>query len=138
MRTLLVRAWLASMIACASTSPKPFQFGPSTVTPAATGEVTAAMGPNGNTTLAIDVKHLAPPDRVTPGATVYVVWATELAPGTGVHNLGALRVDANLDGKLDSLTALGAFDLTITPEATQGVDTPSGKAVLSVRIAPRS
>ena len=105
--------------------------------PGRDGEVKTSAGPNGNTKLTVDVKHLAPPDRVSAGARVYVVWATELGAGAVANNLGALRVDAGLSGRLESVTPLRSFDLDITAEETPTVATPSAVSVLSVRITPR-
>ncbi|HWU86016.1 MAG TPA: hypothetical protein VN253_02025 [Kofleriaceae bacterium] len=124
------------LAACSRTRPpKPFPFELSSITPAATGEVAVTAGPNGNTKLAIEVKHLAPPARVKQGAMVYVVWATELASQATAQNLGALRVDANLEGKLTTVTPLHNFDLHITPEPSPTVEVPSGPVVLKVRIS---
>jgi hypothetical protein len=137
MKLLLIGVCLL-LSACGARQPRePFRFDASAITPAAMGEVATSAGPNGNTKLTVDVKHLAPPDRVSPGARVYVVWATELGTGAVANNLGALRVDAGLNGRLESLTPLRSFDLDITAEETPTVATPSAVSVLSVRITPR-
>lgn len=126
-----------SLAACGAKQSEPFRFGPSPVTPAAMGEVATSSGPNGNTKLTVDVRHLAPPDRISPGARVYVVWATDLRTGAVATNLGALRVDEALSGRLESVTPLRTFDLEITAEETPTVATPSAASVLKVRITPR-
>ena len=115
-----------------------FPFEASSVTPAAMGNVVTATDANGNTQLTIDVQHLAPADRVAPGATAYVVWATDVAAGSTAQNLGALRVDKDLRGKLEATTPLRTFDLAITAELSPGVNAPSGAPVLKVRVTPRS
>jgi hypothetical protein len=115
-----------------------FPFEASSVTPGAMGEVVTRTDANGNTRLSIDVQHLAPPDRVAPGATVYVVWVTDVAAGATPQNLGALRVDKDLRGKLEVATPLRTFDLTITAEPSPGVVAPSGPPVLKVRVTSRS
>jgi hypothetical protein len=128
------------LVACGSSAPpaRSFPFEPSSVTPAAMGEVATTIEPNGNTKLTVNVQHLAPPDRVTPGATVYVVWVAPPEEGATATNLGALRVDADLRGKLEAVTPLRGFDLKITAEETPTVDEPHGTPVLSVRVPPRS
>lgn len=129
--------WLGlALPACGGRQPTPIVFEPSSIAPAAMGEVIARIDPNGNTRLQIDVRHLAPPDRVAPGAAVYVAWAGELDRAAGPHNLGALRVDSDLRGKLETVTPLRTFDLIITPEPAATVVAPSGPEVLKVRIAP--
>lgn len=142
MRSLMLGLGLSlvltlGLVACGSKPPTTsFPFQPSSVTPAAMGEVTTSIGLNENTDVTVKVKHLAPPERVAPGATVYVVWATPPETGANAHNLGALRVDAELNGKLKTVTPLRTFDLKITAEATAAVDEPHGIPVLNVRIAP--
>jgi hypothetical protein len=74
---------------------------------------------------------------VTAGARVYVVWATELQTGSPTRNLGALRVEDNLNGKLETLTPLRNFDVLITAEPQATVDVP-GAPVLRVRVTPTS
>jgi hypothetical protein len=129
--------WLGlALPACGGRQPTPTVFEPSSIAPAATGEVVARIDPNGNTRLRIDVRHLAPPDRVAAGAVVYVVWAGELDRAAGPHNLGALRVDPDLRGKLETVTPLRTFDLQITAEPAATVAAPTGPAALKVRIAP--
>ncbi|HVR18497.1 MAG TPA: hypothetical protein VMS65_02335, partial [Polyangiaceae bacterium] len=55
-------------------------------TPAAEGKVTTDEGDNGNTAARVEVKHLAPPSRVAPDATTYVVWIHPL--GQSIQNVG--------------------------------------------------
>lgn len=136
MRNLLSPLLLATVLSCTH-APAPFVFGVSSVTPAATGSVRATVGANGNTVLKIAVQHLSPPDRVVPGATVYVVWARQLDSDSPPTSLGALRVDDQLAGRLDSLTVFRAFDLSITAEPMATVAQPTGKIVLDTRITPQ-
>ena len=115
---------------------RPFALEASQAVPGAAGEVTTSTGPNGNTEVKIAVKHLAPPERVAAGATVYVVWASDVAAPATAHNLGALRVDSDLRGKLETVTPLRSFALQITPEASPTVEAPMNPPVLQVRVTP--
>jgi hypothetical protein len=135
---ILIYVLLGTGLTACGTRSVRFPFEASSITPAATGEVVATPDRNGNTRLKIDVENLAPPDRVMPGATVYVVWATGLYPGAIPRNLGALRVDKDLRGTLQSATPLQSFDLTITAEELARAAEPGGTEVLHVRISPRS
>jgi hypothetical protein len=138
MKTLLLGLGLV-LAACGGKSrTASFPFEASSVTPAAMGEVVTGTDANGNTRVSVDVQHLAPADRVAPGATVYVVWVTDVAAGATAHNLGALRVDKDLRGKLEAATPLRTFDLTITAEPSPGGEAPSGLPVLKVRVTPRA
>lgn len=102
-------------------------------TPAAQGTVTARFDENGNTRLALEVKHLAPPERVWPSARVSVVWVQ--APDGTVHNVGALKVGDNLTGRLETVTPLQDFDLFVTVEELPAVTYPKGPRVLSALVA---
>lgn len=106
-------------------------------TTAAQGQVTATAGPNNNTRLEVRVKHLASPQKVTPGATVYVVWVRGVNESDLPQNVGALRLDNDLRGELQTTTPLRAFDLLITAEASPTVDKPVSDSVLTGRIARR-
>jgi hypothetical protein len=101
--------------------------------PAAQGTVKATSTANNNTAIVVEVHHLAPPERVQPGATTYVVWAR--APGQDAYqNLGALRVDDSLRGTLKTVTPLRSFDVMITAEASPTVMTPSSRRLLSASV----
>jgi hypothetical protein len=106
-------------------------------TAGAQGKVTAVAGPNNNTRLAIQVKHLAPPGKVQPTATVYVVWVRGIEASDLPQNVGALTLDHQLTGALETTTALRTFDLLITAEASRTADQPTSDSVLSGRIARR-
>ena len=106
-------------------------------TAAAQGRVTATAGPNNNTRLEIKVKHLASPHKVTPGATVYVVWVRGINESDLPQNVGALRLDKELTGMLDTTTPLRSFDLLITAEVSSTANKPASDSVLTGRIARR-
>lgn len=96
---------------------------------AAEGSARFSATKNDNTRIALRVKHLAQPEKLTPPASNYVVWtrATKYAPA---QNIGALIVDKNLAGKLDAETPLHSFELFITAEASGQVQQPSGQFLL--------
>jgi hypothetical protein len=98
--------------------------------PAAEGKVKLHQTSNGNTEITLSVKHLAPPTRIEPTSSVFVVWVRGLEPGAQPQNLGALRVNKNLSGKLQTTTSLRAFDLFITPEGVSTVTAPTGAQLL--------
>lgn len=100
--------------------------------PAAEGKVRLNHTKNGNIEIRLNVKHLAPPARISPGANVFVVWSRGQSPGAEAQNLGALIVDKNLNGKLRATTALSSFDLFITCELSQTVTAPAPLELLPV------
>ena len=100
--------------------------------PSAQGLVKATPTDDDNTRLLVEVKHLAEPEGVTPGATTYVVWART---GTQVpQNLGALRVDRDLKGTLSTVTALRTFDVFVTAEPSALVAAPTTQCFLSASV----
>ena len=105
--------------------------------PAAEGTVSVRKDSNQNTDLTIEVKHLAPADRLAVGASTYVVW---LAPQGGTkkpQNLGSLAVNKNLNGKLTIITPHQSFDLFVTAEPSVNTPQPTGERVLWTQVNER-
>ena len=125
---VLLLAGAAATTSAAVTIP----LGSSSQVPAAEGKVRLHKTKNGNVEIKLKVKHLAPAGRITPGASVFVVWARGLAPGDQAQNLGALKVDKNLNGKLTAGTSMSSFDLFITCEQSQTVTYPEAPELLAV------
>jgi hypothetical protein len=108
-------------------------------TPAATGEVSAIPAPNGNTEVTINVDHLAPPQRIMPGATTYVAW---IVPGDHDEhgstpmptNAGAIRLGPDLHGQLQTVTPYKHFRIEVTPERTAMTEQPTGIPVLTAHL----
>ena len=128
MRTHLC-ALLALSIGLACCAQEPIPLINSPVVPAASGEITTEEGDDDNLRLEIAVKHLAPPGKVEAGAAVYVVWM-EIA-GAPPQNVGSLRVDEDLTGRLDTITPFHRFNLVITAERDPAAVFPRGPRVLS-------
>jgi len=96
------------------------------------GTVQAKAADNGNTQLDVRVKHLSSPSKVADDASVYVVW---IKPRNGeIQNVGALEVDKDLVGKLDTTTPHRAFTLTVTPEPSARMAAPTHKAVFTSEV----
>jgi hypothetical protein len=96
--------------------------------------VNSKAGPNGNTTLTVEVEHLAPPDKVAQDASVYVVWARPHVGDQPMQNLGALQVDDDRKGKLETVTPLKSFDVIVTPESSSQVTKPAHDPVLTGKV----
>ena len=106
--------------------------------PGAQGVATVTTTDDGNTKIDLVVKHLAPPESVNSGATVYVVWVTDVESGAEAHNLGALKVDRDLNGKITAVTNMRSFELYVTAEPSQSTTMPTGSAVLKTNVAMSS
>jgi hypothetical protein len=152
------KAWVGrvSVLLCGLGSAGCGLFGPrgntvplaaSAQAPAAQGEVKTSRTSDQNTRVSVKVKHLAPPDRMSQGASTYVVWARpmgvpaarvdgqrELVAGredsSGLYNLGGLKIGKELDGELETMTPFKSFELFITAEPSSGVTAPRGERIL--------
>jgi hypothetical protein len=105
--------------------------------PAARGDIVSKVSSNGNTKLQIAVRFLAEPGRVRPGSVAYVVWVQSPEPGSRPQNLGALRVDKNLSGTLETVTPLPTFSLFLTCEDSPTTELPTGEPLMTTQIVRR-
>jgi hypothetical protein len=101
--------------------------------PAAEGNVKVSEADNENTALEVTVRHLASPEKIAPQATTYVVWARARGADSA-QNLGALRVDDDLQGTLETVTPLRTFELFITAEASATSQSPSTPRLLTASV----
>jgi hypothetical protein len=138
-RTIVVLV-ASAVVACASactheqSGPQPVTMSASDKVPAAQGQIQIGSGSNGNTSLHVAVAHMAPAEKMSAGATTYVVWVRPLAADGTPQNLGALSVDKDLTGALDTVTPLKSFEVFVTPEASASVQQPHGQALLWGRV----
>ena len=103
-----------------------------TSVPAGEGTATASDGDNGNTKLAVNVKHLAPASKIASDATVYVVWIQPRnAP---IQSLGALTLDDDLEGSLEAVTPHRRFTVIVTPEPSAVVRQPTHEPVFTSEV----
>ncbi|MGC4116803.1 MAG: hypothetical protein QM765_20035 [Myxococcales bacterium] len=126
---------LAALASCASTSSFELAQGPKGLP--GKGVVNAQPGDNGNTKLSVAVEDLGPADRVEPGASVFVVWATP-SQGGAPQNLGAIHVDNNLNGKLETVTPLQSFQLFVTAEPAGAITAPTGTPILETTVVMKA
>jgi len=100
--------------------------------PAAAGKVKVAEEKDGNTKVKVEVEHLAAADTVNEKASTYVVW---LKPDSGTaQNVGALIVDKDLKGKLETKTAFKDFQVFVTAEKDANVTSPSQTTIMATKV----
>lgn len=133
--TVLVAVAMMGLAGCAKNSDIRLTASPEN--PAAQGIAKVKITDNGNTEIDLVVKHLAPPEKISSGATTYVVWVLGTEPFARHQNMGALVVDKNLDGKFKGVTPLRAFQLLVTAEPSAVSTSPNGKTALSAPIQMR-
>jgi hypothetical protein len=113
-------------------SAKKISMTPGKEDPAAHGTVAVSTGKNGNTRVDITTKALAQPSALTPPENIYVVWFQP--QGQDPVNAGALKVDNNLNGKLDTVTPHRQFKVFITAEKEPNLRKPKGPTVLAADV----
>jgi hypothetical protein len=126
---------LGTALAVVSCGPKQIQLMASPDIPAAQSTVKVSTSNDGNTKIDLAVQHMAPPERVDPGATVYVVWVRGNDPGAQPQNLGALKVNDKLKGSMNAVTPLRMFELYVTAEPSRASTSPTGKTLLNTTVS---
>jgi len=88
------------------------------------------------TTVSIAAEHLAPPDRLMPGAASYVVWARKDSSSEW-QRIGSLQYDADKrSGSLPQATVpLTTFELIVSAEQQNSPKSPSPHVVIQQKIA---
>lgn len=125
MRFVLLLLLALAVVSC---GPAKYPLASNSHAPAAGGVVKVSSGDNNNSRIKIEVHHLAPADKVQSGTTTYVVWVA--APGATPQNVGALVLDGDLNGTLETVTPLKDFEVFVTPESAPAVASPTGPRVL--------
>jgi hypothetical protein len=88
------------------------------------------------TTVSVEVEFLAPPDRIMPGATSYVVWARKDSSSEW-QRIGSLQYNADKrTGSLPQATVpLTAFELIVSAEQQNSPKSPSPNVVIQQKVA---
>ncbi len=100
---------------------------------AAMGKIKLDTDRNGNTTMHIEVEHLAAPSTVASDKTTYVVWVQP--KDQPPENAGELRINQDsLQGDMMTATPYKHFDVFITAEDSSRAQSPSGDKVLTATV----
>jgi hypothetical protein len=120
--------WIFVTASCAQTVP----FRETPHAPAALGEAKVRVGENNNTRIELDIRHLAPPQNLTPPKSAYVVWVQ--APDGKFTNLGQITPGPNRRVEFRAVTPLRVFRIFITAEDRALAGSPSDQIVLSTDV----
>lgn len=109
-------------------------FQPSSVVPAADGDVKVKKDDNNNYRVEVKITHLAPSDKLQPPRQTYVVWIE--TEQSGLKNLGQLNsgtgfLSNTLKAELNTVTPYKPTRLFITAEDDPRINYPSALVVLS-------
>jgi hypothetical protein len=133
MQTRWTLALLVTLAACGG--PLKYNVASSARAPGADAKVVADVKKDQNQTqLEINAKHLPPPDRVTQGATTYLVWERKDSAAAW-QRLGALKYDGgDRDATWQGSVPETSFDLVITAEHDAVSVSPSGDTIFTQRV----
>lgn len=132
-RTVSTIALLSAIAACSGAMNLRLTASPEIPAAQSTAKITSTD--NGNTKIDLKVEHLAAPGRVNSTASVYVVWVRADHPDARPQNIGALRVDGDLNGEFIGVTPLKSFDLFVTAESSQAASQPTGNRLLYTSVS---
>jgi hypothetical protein len=124
----LLLAIVLFVASCASTKTFPV----SDLAPAAEITVKQKTDSNDNNEITVKAKYLASPDRVSRGATAYVVWL--LSEENGIKNIGALYNENGEDSELETITSFVGTEIFITAEREAGISRPDGVEITRVKL----
>ncbi|MBO0936384.1 hypothetical protein J2I47_07470 [Fibrella sp. HMF5335] len=107
-------------------------FKPSSITPAATGKVQIKRDKNDNHVVHVNVRNLAPADRLSTPQQAYIVWAD--MGRNDIRKLGQITPrNKLLEASLTATTVSNPDRIFITAESTPQVQYPSSMEVLTTR-----
>ena len=133
--TLAIAVLITFLIsACASSSK--MAFGPSNVTPAATGDVNIKKDKNENFVIDVSVVNLADPQRLSPARETYVVWMEN--GNSPVRKSGRIETSSATFSKamkagLSATATTQPTRVFITAEKNGELQFPEGEVVLSTQ-----
>ena len=125
-----------ALLSAACGGPLKYQVGSTPKAPGADAKLTAAVHEDQHQTeIEFEAKNLAPPGRVTEGATDYVAWSRKNSDAVW-SRVGALQYDSDdREAALKGSVAELAFDFEVTAEKSDGPASPSGEVVFTQRVA---
>ncbi|WP_372944547.1 hypothetical protein [Muriicola sp.] len=120
--------FVALITSCGTTKTFPV----SNLAPAAEITVKQKTDSNDNNEITVKAKYLASPDRVSRGATAYVVWL--VSEENGVKNIGALYNENGEDSELETVTSFVGTEIFITAERQASISRPDGVEITRVKL----
>jgi hypothetical protein len=111
---------------------KNYHMTASETVPGATAELRVDKEKNGDVQVELKADHLAKPGRLTPSASVYVVWFQKENSPPQIQ--GTLRVGNDLKAELTSTTTFHNFTVLVTAETDSQPKFPSEQVVLRATV----
>lgn len=140
MNASMLRGGLLAMVLCAALGgcggPLKYEAKGTPRAPDADAHITAEVNSTTvMTRVTVKLEHLAPPDRIQPGATTYVAWARKNDKENWVR-VGAVVYDADKrTGEMTEATVpLTQFEMIVSAEAQGAPQSPSQGVVVSQQV----
>lgn len=107
-------------------------FLPSSAVPAASGKVQVKRDKNQNYVVKVNVRNLAPADRLTPPGRTYIVWME--SDRNTIKKLGLLEPRSkSLDASLSATAVADPNRIFVTAEDSPETQYPGGTEVLATK-----
>jgi hypothetical protein len=132
------RAWLSiGLLLVACGGPLKYTIASSAKAPGADATIKAAISKDQHLTrLNVEAMHLPPPERVTVGTRIFIIWTRKNSEAQWAR-VGNLRYDATArEGLFEGTVPEVDFDLQITTEKDDGAQSPSTDMVFTQHIGP--
>ena len=134
LRKVLFGIFIAALLISLSSCSKKIAFLPSSVVPAAEGQVKVKTDNNKNQAIEIEIVNLAEPQNLQPPKQMYIVWM-ETDRGEN-KNLGQIksstgRFSKNLKATFETVTSYQPVRIFITAENDSNAEYPSRERVLT-------
>lgn len=136
MKTIKSIAIVLVVTVALSACAKKMSFLPSTIVPAATGQVDVKKDRNSNYGITVNVLNLASPKRLDPPKDTYVVWME--TDRTAAKKVGQISIATGLfskalKGSLSTTSVTEPTRIFITAEDNIDVQYPTGQVVLTTQ-----
>ncbi len=131
----LALAFVAMLTACGGTLN--YKIASSAKAPGADATIKADVAKDQHLThLKVDALNLPPPERVTAGTRIFIIWTRKNSEAQWAR-VGNLKYDAGTrEGLFEGTVPEVDFDLQITAEKDDGAASPSADMIFSQHVGP--
>lgn len=136
MKKHLINSWALFAFASLSVAcggPKQYTILGSSRDPGAEGKIQVERIEGNNNLVTIELKHLAPPERLGNNAKAYVMWFKTPAGQTTLASAMAYNASDRV-ARATATTPYPEFTVSVTAEASEQVTTPSSIVIIEQKI----
>jgi hypothetical protein len=131
----LALAFVAMLMACGGSLN--YKIASSAKAPGADATIKADVSKDQHLThLKVDALNLAPPERVTPGTRIFIIWTRKNAEATWARAGNLEYNPSGREGLFEGTVPEVDFDLQITVEKDDNAASPSADMIFSQHVGP--